>query len=135
MVVSRTVKHLHAPVTLLPLVRMSISLLTLPQLILSPFPRIHLKGSMQRHAYSVCSFHTHQGLFLFSKSVILAISMFILYFVACLVFLSFVMIADESNAVFFAPGMISYFVFSSKTVRVSFDDDGDNLLKKRELSF
>ena len=70
-------------------------------------------------------FLAYSLLFLFSTGVILAIFMFILYLVACLVFLPFVMIAGAVSAVFFAAGMVSYFAFSSKKVGVSFDDDGD----------
>ncbi|KAK2573977.1 hypothetical protein P5673_000088 [Acropora cervicornis] len=67
----------------------------------------------------------YQWYSLMGKGVILAIFMFILYLVACLVFLPFVMIAGAVSAVFFAAGMVSYFAFSSKKVGVSFDDDGE----------
>ncbi|XP_068678088.1 uncharacterized protein [Montipora foliosa] len=67
----------------------------------------------------------HQWYSLVGKGVFLAFLMSIMYLVACLVMLPFVMIAGAVSAIFFAAGMVLYFAFSSKKVGVSFDDDGD----------
>lgn len=67
----------------------------------------------------------HQWYSLLGKGVFLAFFMSIVYLVASLAVLPFLIIAAAVSAVFFGASMVSYFAFSSKKVGVSFDDDGD----------
>lgn len=51
--------------------------------------------------------------------------MAIVYLVASLTVLPFLIIAAAVSVVFFGAGILSHLAFSSKKVGVSFDEDGD----------
>jgi len=51
--------------------------------------------------------------------------MFIVYLVASLAVLPFLIIASVVGAVFLSAGVVSHLALSSKKVGVSFDEDGD----------
>lgn len=67
----------------------------------------------------------HQWYSLLGKGAFLTFFMFIVYLVASLTVLPFLIIASVVGAVFLTAGVVSYLALSSKKVGVSFDDDGD----------
>ncbi|KAL9981327.1 hypothetical protein ACROYT_G010015 [Oculina patagonica] len=67
----------------------------------------------------------HQWYSLLGKGAFLTFFMFIVYLVASITVLPFLIIASVVGAVFLSAGVVSYLALSSKKVGVSFDDDGD----------
>ena len=63
--------------------------------------------------------------FFFSSGAFLTFFMAIVYLVASLTILPFLIIAAVVATVFFSAGILSYLALSTKKVGVSFDDDGD----------
>ncbi|PFX13760.1 uncharacterized protein LOC111345665 [Stylophora pistillata] len=67
----------------------------------------------------------HQWYSLLGKGVFLSFFMAIMYLVASLTVLPFLIIAAVLATIFFSAGILSYLALSSKKVGVSIDDDGD----------
>lgn len=67
----------------------------------------------------------HQWYSLLGKGAFLTFFMAIVYLVASLTILPFLIIAAVVATVFFSAGILSYLALSTKKVGVSFDDDGD----------